>query len=221
MAGKAKDLEDKQFGRLTVCSRHIAPGLKGAYWNVRCTCGTEKVIRGSQLTTGGTVSCGCYAKENPPGRQHGMTGSFEHNCWLAMRRRCYNTNHKAYPQYGGRGIGVCESWQDFTKFYEDMGPCPFPKGSVERVDVDGNYTPTNCVWLPKKLQSANRRIVKAAQVRHETLTRRVAGLYELVGWLYIELSGTAHHASECAVYKAPASLPGPCDCRVASYASKN
>lgn len=212
MAGKCIDLTATRFGRLLVLDRFTDPNRKSAYWNVVCDCGTKKQIRGSQLTSGKTRSCGCYARDNPARRTHGMTNSFEFRAWTAMRKRCYYKRHKAYSQYGGRGISVCEAWLDFSKFYADMGPCPFEKGSIERLDVDANYDPNNCIWLPKKLQSTNRRVVLKSRERQSMMRREIEGLYELVGELYIKLSGTRSHKSDCAVYNAPAYLPGPCDC---------
>lgn len=74
-----------------------------------------------------------------------------------MKKRCYYEKHPKYHLYGGRGITVCERWQQFANFLTDMGECPFPKGSIERLDNDKGYEPTNCVWLPKSEQSKNRR----------------------------------------------------------------
>ncbi len=74
-----------------------------------------------------------------------------------MRKRCNYSKHPKYHLYGGRGISVCPQWGTFMGFYADMGECPFPKGSIERVDNDKGYEPTNCVWLPKVEQSKNRR----------------------------------------------------------------
>lgn len=210
--GKFKDLTGQRFGYLYVVDRYIADSLKGAYWNVRCDCGTTKTIRSGQLLSGKTVSCGCYARSRAPNLKHGMTNSFEFAAWTAMRKRCQYKKHKAYPQYGGRGITVCSRWADFRNFYADMGECPYPKGSIERVDVDGNYEPSNCLWLPKSLQSANRRNVLKSRDRESTMRREIEGLYELVGALYVQLSGKVEHASDCAVNSAPAYLPRPCDC---------
>ena len=203
----------QRFGRLVVGQRYTGRDKPSKYWHVTCDCGTEKIVRGSQLTSGGTVSCGCYARERARRtRTHGMTGTFEFRSWSAMRKRCTNPNHKAYHRYGGRGIAVCSEWEDFATFFADMGPCPFPKGSIERVDTDGDYTPANCVWLPKALQSKNRGCVISSRTRLYAMHREISGLYELVGLLYKQLSGTTEHASDCAANSAPALLPGPCNC---------
>ena len=212
MAGKFIDLSGRRIGRLSVGERHVDPNKKGAYWHVACDCGVEKIVRGSQLTSGGTISCGCYGKSTPKNLKHGMSNTFEFRVWSAMRKRCQNPNHEAYSTYGGRGIVVCDRWMEFINFYADMGPCPFPKGSVERVDVDGNYDPSNCVWLPKRLQSANRRVVLKSRGRQVMMQKEMNGLRELIGELYTQLSGKRDHHSDCPVNNAPAYLPGPCSC---------
>ena len=85
-----------------------------------------------------------------------MTGSREFNSWTQMRQRCGNRNHKDYPNYGGRGVVVCDRWQKFEQFYADMGPRP-EGTTLERSDVDGNYEPNNCRWATPLEQGRNKR----------------------------------------------------------------
>ena len=148
----------QMYGRLLVVKRDGVTPRGAALWLCRCTCGVEKVQRSDQLTTGSSVSCGCYAKEQASARvrTHGMTNTFEHNVWLAMKRRCTDPNHPRYHRYGGRGIKICSRWNKFENFYADMKDCPFDKGSIERVNNDKGYSPSNCKWLPKSEQSKNR-----------------------------------------------------------------
>lgn len=98
---------------------------------------------------------------NQNGLKHGLSRTPEYNSWKKMMYRCYKESDKHYGDYGGRGIEVCPSWHDVRNFYEDMGQMPKlegnPRMSIERVDVNGNYEPSNCIWLPIKLQSKNRR----------------------------------------------------------------
>jgi len=165
MARNATDLTKQVFGRLTVLNRAENSKYGAARWCVRCSCGTEKVVRTDQLTTGSTVSCGCYLREVQRARTttHGMTKSFEYGVWSAMKKRCTNPNHPRYHRYGGRGIKVCKRWEKFENFFLDMGVCPIENGSIERVNNDKNYTPSNCVWIHKSAQSKNRNCVKEKQ----------------------------------------------------------
>ena len=161
MPRPATNILGQRFGRLTVVRRNGSSTRGAAQWLVQCDCGTMKTVRTDQLTTGNTVSCGCFRKENPPTKTHGLTNSFEFGCWSAMKYRCSSPNHKGYKHYGGRGISVCERWaHSFENFYADMGACPFPNGSIERINNDIGYNPDNCKWLPRNEQSKNRRNVK-------------------------------------------------------------
>jgi hypothetical protein len=154
----ATDLLLKQFGRLLVTARAENSRHGAAQWQVWCDCGTLKTVRTDQLTKGTTTSCGCYAKEATSIRNktHGKTNTFEFGVWTAMRKRCLYEKHPRYHRYGGRGIKICKRWEKFENFFADMGECPFKNGSIERVDNNKGYTPSNCKWLPKTEQSKNR-----------------------------------------------------------------
>lgn len=91
---------------------------------------------------------------------HGLSQTPEYNHWKKMMSRCYNANNPDYVWYGGRGIKVCDQWHDVRQFVEDMGPKPVVgnrRMSIERVEVNGDYEPDNCIWLPLSMQSKNRR----------------------------------------------------------------
>ncbi len=82
---------------------------------------------------------------------HNMEATSEYSTWCSLKSRCHNKNHKAYPRYGGRGITICGRWQEsFLAFYADMGPKPFPKAQIDRINNDGNYEPNNCRWVTRK-----------------------------------------------------------------------
>ena len=92
---------------------------------------------------------------NKNGMTHGLSRKPEYNSWKKMMYRCYKESDPYYYCYGGRGITVCKEWHDVRQFIEDMGDKP-EGGSLERVDVDSNYEPSNCIWLPLRFQAKNR-----------------------------------------------------------------
>jgi hypothetical protein len=137
-------------------------------WRCRCDCGNEPTVAQRNLTGGDTKSCGCIIGKHK--RTHGGTGTAEFRIWDSMRRRCSDPKHPSYPDYGGRGIHVCERWQDFAAFRKDMGPRLTPDHQIERVDNDRGYEPDNCVWATRVTQSNNRRSSRRLSLNGETLT---------------------------------------------------
>lgn len=89
--------------------------------------------------------------------RHHKAGTPEHIAWCRLRQRCNNENDKSYSYYGARGISVCKRWDEFENFIEDMGNRPTNKHSIDRIDNDGNYEPTNCRWVTKAVQNYNKR----------------------------------------------------------------
>lgn len=155
--GRFVDLTGKTFGRWTVLRRTENKGVRSA-WMCRCECGNERAVVGNNLVRGITVSCGCHRKEVLI--KHGYTGRSEYSSWQGMKDRCLNPNSASYPDYGGRGIMVCERWLSFENFLEDMGPKPSKKYSIERIDVNGDYEPGNCKWATQTEQNHNLRVAK-------------------------------------------------------------
>ncbi len=101
--------------------------------------------------------------------RHGQYYSGTYKSWRSMRDRCLNPNNSRFEHYGGRGILVCERWTQFTQFHEDMGDRP--EGyTIERIDVNGNYEPGNCLWIPRSQQTYNRRYNKVLEYRGEKKT---------------------------------------------------
>lgn len=138
-----------------------------------CDCGREFEARANNVTGGRTKSCGC---------RRGIAGvsgdERTRNTWKGMRYRCENSNDSDFPNYGGRGICVCERWQSYENFLADMGYRP-DGYSIERIDVDGDYEPSNCMWIPHNEQGRNQR--RSRRLTYQGRTECVAVWAKLVG----------------------------------------
>ncbi len=130
---------------------------KQIVWECKCDCGNRSLVPSYNLTSGNTKSCGCIGKNvlGNATRTHGKSDTAEYNTWLRMKQRCNDPNCERYPRYGGRGIKICSRWQVFENFFQDMGPKPSPIYSIERVNNDGDYDPSNCKWATRDEQYSN------------------------------------------------------------------
>lgn len=142
-----------------------APMRNGVrYALCRCVCGAEKSVRMDHVRNGSVKSCGCMRRKF----SHGQTDSRLYRIWTSMLARCRNKAHKAYPDYGGRGIVVCLEWLEFSRFHADMGDPPAGH-SLERKDNSIGYQPGNCVWATRKDQQRNTRRNRTITIDGETL----------------------------------------------------
>lgn len=188
---RLQDLKGQRFGRLTAIERTDSLGRKGVYWKCVCECGKETSVHARALVSGHTKSCGCLAAEviSKP-KSHGLSNTKEYSIWKAIRRRCNGKLATNYARYGGRGIKVCEEWNDFTNFYKWCAESGYSDGlTIDRINNDGDYSPTNCRWVDKLVQgnnkSNNRRVVyngesvtlmqleRMTRIDHRTLGKRL------------------------------------------------
>lgn len=152
----------EKYGRLTPIKFVSSDKHRNDKWLFACDCGNKKVISIKHVKYGKTRSCGCLRKEEAKknNTSHGKEGTKIYNIWKAMKKRCNNPNDPSYCNYGGRGIKVCDKWEEsFENFYEDMGDRPEGK-SIERIDNNKGYCPENCVWETRRKQNINQRIRK-------------------------------------------------------------
>lgn len=172
------------FGKWVVaCSKRV--GVKVA---CRCECGTDKLVNLYNLIAGKTTSCGCSIDYGAGVKTHGLSKTPEYHIWKAMKARCYNQQHKNFPDYGGRGVKVCDRWlSSAANFVADMGVRPSPSHSIDRIDCNGMYEPSNCRWATQKEQTRNTR--RSSLIEHGGRTMTVAEWADVLG----VKESTLHH----------------------------
>lgn len=179
---KRLNLIGERYGRLTVIALDHT-NKRQKFWKCVCDCGNEKIVSSGNLRQGNVKSCGCLAKESQikrglasgigdKTRKHGGFGTKLYGVWAAMIRRCENRNDRYYSDYGGRGIIVCDEWRsDFAAFRQWANETGYREGlTIERVDVNGDYSPNNCKWIPLTEQNRNKRNSVKVEYKGETHT---------------------------------------------------
>ena len=156
----ANDLSGQKFGRLTVTSRAENANDGHAQWNCICDCGNKTIVIGSMLKSGATKSCGCLVKETVT--KHGLHGDRLYEVWSGMKSRCNNPKYRDYKWYGGKGIKLCREWNDSFKAFHDWAyangyypTAPRGKCTIDRIDPDGDYEPSNCRFADMHTQRVN------------------------------------------------------------------
>ena len=175
----------KRFGRLVVKEAaeriRMPTGKTRIMWKCLCDCGNECLVYGVYLRCGYTTSCGCRYRESigSIAYRHGKSKSREYQSWQHMKGRCTRQTNQNYADYGGRGIVICDRWQNFETFLADMGPAP-AGATIDRIDNNGNYEPANCRWASRYDQSRNKRntvhLTLGDRTQHITAWARELGM---------------------------------------------
>lgn len=184
------DLTGMKYGRLTVVEFDRLQNHK-TYWKCVCDCGLTVIVTGNNLRSGNTSSCGCLRRENTQKmgldhRKHGESHSHLtrlYTIWCGMRQRCSNPNRSAYKYYGGKGVSVCEEWQDYSAFKAwAIGNGYADNLSIDRIDNRKGYSPDNCRWITisENVARANKNHTTRKVIRGEGLPKvsqpqRIAG----------------------------------------------
>lgn len=185
------NIAGERYGRLTVVKKVEKPKdkkSKEAFWLCKCDCGNDKVVPGYYLRSGTTKSCGCYNIDNLKSRKgvkyggkHGMYDSRIYKNYQGMKARCLNPKHKHYNNYGERGITICDEWlgeDGFLNFYEWAIANGYEDNlTIDRIDNDGNYEPSNCRWADHSIQGFNRRIQANNKTGHKGVCMSPNGRY--------------------------------------------
>lgn len=185
------DISGKRYNDLTVIERMKNANGGVVVWKCLCDCGNTTIVRGSNLKNGSVKSCGCriYKSHNTT---HNMSKTRIYREWASIKSRCYNKNLKSYKDYGGRGIKVCDDW---IKSFESFRDWAYKNGysdelTIERKDLNGDYCPSNCMWIPFNEQQQNRRICYSFE--HNGKTQNLTSWCNELGLPYKNIHNRIH-----------------------------
>lgn len=201
-----------KFQKLTTVA---APFVRGKHMMVECSCecGGFRIVRAPELVNGKAVGCSeCprvvsekHRKATADrSRTHGMCRTPEYNLWIGMRERCNNPKNMSYADYGGRGITVCERWMmSFQDFLKDVGMRPSKKHTMDRIDVNGNYEPSNCRWATRLEQARNTRVTFQLEFRGKMMgtaeIARALGVTPAHAWRKLKKQGVSIEEFEAGI----------------------
>ena len=191
------DLTGQRYGRLVVLEPTSDRYGNAVVWKCKCDCGNIAYYSVNTLHSGRVVSCGCYNKEKAKfsNYKHGMCYKNVYRRWCGIKARCYNKNNICYPLYGGRGITMCDEWKNdpeaFCNWALENGYKRYL--SIDRIDVNGNYEPSNCRWVSKYQQDINRRDTRYIDILDERIPTCV--VEHAIG----EYPGKSNHVSHAVI----------------------
>lgn len=171
--GNFEDLTGQKFNRLTVIKRMENDKYHNTKWLCRCDCGKEVIVYALALKNGDTNSCGCLKKDLAKEKfsKHGLSKTRIYKTWIHIKERCINPKKTGFEYYGGRGIEICQEWLNFENFYEWSIKNGYANNlTIDRINVNGNYEPSNCRWATQKEQANNKRNNHFITYNNETHT---------------------------------------------------
>ena len=192
--GSFKDITGRVYGRLTVIDRVENDKHNQARWKCLCECGNYTVAVTSELNRGNVRSCGCLNREisKMVNSKHGFKYTRLYKVWGGIKKRCYNQNCKSYKNYGGKGITMCDEWKNDFKSFHDWAfangydeNAEYMKCTIDRIDTNGNYEPSNCRWVDVKSQERNRK--NNIFITYKNETHCIGEWAEILGINYIAL----------------------------------
>jgi len=164
LKGRRKDITGQRFGRLVILGFHSMAPNRTSKWNAQCDCGTEIVVRKTNLWIDkegnvNTVSCGCHKVDLQRELKtiHGESAKKEYQCWHGIISRCTNKNSKNYKFYGGLGVSIHPDWLEYKNFLKDVGRAPPDRQYIDRINPFGNYEPENVRWTTLEVSLKNTR----------------------------------------------------------------
>ena len=181
-----ENLVGKRFGRLVVFEMGPRNKQNKIQWLCKCDCGKTTLVCGAKLKNGHTKSCGCLREQNTGKMftKHNKSMSTIYHVYYGIKGRCYNPKNSVYRYYGGKGVTMCEDWRnDFMAFYNWAIANGYKDGlTIDRINSNGNYEPSNCRWVTQKEQNRNKKSNRFELFAGKK--RCVAEIAELVGLSY-------------------------------------